>query len=158
MHERAVAFRECARERHGLDVSVQEFPGGTETAEDAAAAIGCDVGQIASSLVFVVDGSPVVVIASGKHRVDAGALGAALDAPADAVELADPETVRDVTGWTIGGVPPFCHDQNPPVVLDGTLAEFEMVWAAAGTPSAVFPTTLREIRAATGGETAVVTD
>ena len=137
MHHRAREFASAAAATHDLDVDVREFDEGTKTAADAAAAIGCDVAQIASSLVFEADGEPVVVVTSGANRVDEGRLGAAVGA--GTVGMAAPETVKAATGWSIGGVPPFCHESDLPVYVDETLLGFETVWAAAGTPTAVFP-------------------
>ncbi|MFC3958219.1 YbaK/EbsC family protein [Halovivax cerinus] len=139
MHERAADFRERALNRYDIDPDVVEFPDGTKTAADAADAIGCSVAQIASSLVFEVDESLVVCVTSGANRVDEGALGDHFDVRESAVEMADPDHVRETIGWAIGGVPPLCHETTVPVVLDRTLLEFDEVWAAAGTPSAVFP-------------------
>lgn len=137
MHPRTETFVAQVADRYGFDVDVHEFEEGTKTAADAASVIGCEVAQIASSLVFVADDTPVVVIASGANRVDenrvAGVLGA------EAVSMADPERVRSATGYGIGGVPPFAHDQDLTVLLDETLLAHEEVWAAAGTPQAVFP-------------------
>ena len=137
MHPTAERFAEAAAAEYGIDVEVHEFPEGTKTAADAAEAIGCDVAQIASSLVFVADGEPVVVVTSGANRVSEGRLAEALGARA--VRMAGPDEVKDATGWSIGGVPPFCHDTDVPVLLDRTLLDHETVWAAAGTPDAVWP-------------------
>lgn len=137
MHPRVEGFVDEAGERYGVCVDVREFDEGTKTAADAAAVVGCDVAQIASGLVFVADGEPVMVIASGANRIDEDRLGDVLDATA--VEMADPETVREATGYGIGGVPPICHERDLPVVLDETLLEHDEVWAAAGTPKAIFP-------------------
>lgn len=157
MHPRATAFAERAREEYGFDPAVEEFPEGTKTAADAADAVGCDVAQIASSLVFDVDGSLVVSVTSGANRVDEAALGAAFGTAAADVSMADPERIADAVGWSIGGVPPFCHDRAVPVVVDETLLEFETVWAAAGTPEAVFPIDPAELRTyADADPTAVV--
>lgn len=142
MNERAAAFGERAAEAYDLDIAVEEFPEGTKTAEDAAAAIGCDVAQIASSIVLMAD-TPVVVVTSGANRVDTRKL-ATLRGVHEA-RMAEPEEVREATGYAIGGVPPFCHDGDPPVYLDETLTEFEVVWAAAGTPEAVFPISPEQI-------------
>ncbi|SDJ96547.1 Cys-tRNA(Pro) deacylase [Halovenus aranensis] len=136
MNERAARFGERAAETYGLDIAVEEFPEGTKTAEDAAAAIGCAVAQIASAIVLAAD-TPVVVVTSGANRVDTRKL-ATLRGVHQA-RMADPEEVRDATGYAIGGVPPLCHDDDLPVYLDETLTDFETVWAAAGTPEAVFP-------------------
>ena len=136
MHPRAREFATAAEREHHLAIDVREFDDGTKTAADAAAAIGCDVAQIASSLVFEADGDPVVVVTSGANRVDEDRLADALGTAS--VDMAAPDVVRDATGYSIGGVPPFCHDRDLPVYVDETLLSFEAVWAAAGTPEAVF--------------------
>lgn len=136
MHERAKAFERQAEQQFGIEVDVHEFPEGTKTAADAAAVVGCDLAQIASALVFVAD-TPVVVVTSGANRVDTGKL-ATLRGVDDA-RMANPDEVAETLGWSIGGVPPFCHDTEVPVYLDETLTDHETVWAAAGTPEAVFP-------------------
>ncbi len=171
MHPRAEEFAAAARERHGVDVEVHEFDEGTKTAADAAAAIGCDVAQIASSLVFlatvasearsaagdaVEDGEPVVVVTSGANRVDEAALADALDA--DAVAMADPDAVREATGWSIGGVPPFAHARDLRVLVDETLLEHETVWAAAGHPAGVFPVDPERLVELAGAEVAAVAE
>lgn len=148
MHPRAEEFAERAMETYGFEVDVHEFPEGTKTAADAAEAIGCDVTEIASSIVFLADDEPVVVVTSGANRVSEEKLAEALDVAEESVSIADPETIKDALGWSIGGVPPFCHDSDVPVLLDETLTEYETVWGAAGTPMAVFPIapeTLREL-------------
>ncbi len=146
MHSRTEAFVERSRREYDFDPSVEEFPEGTKTAEDAANAIGCSVAQIASSLAFDVGDRLVVAVTSGANRVDEGALAAYLGVDESAVSMADPDRIKTELGWSIGGVPPFCHDRDVPVVIDETLLEFDTVWAAAGTPMAVFsidPSTLR---------------
>ncbi len=95
------------------------------------------MGQIASSLVFDADGDLVVVVASGANHVDEDRLAAHLGV--DDVGMADPDAISDVVGWSIGGVPPICHDSEMPTLLDESLLAYDTVWAAAGTPSAVFP-------------------
>lgn len=150
MHPRAVEFRERARERYGFDPNVQEYPDGTKTAADAAAAIGCTVAQIASSIVVDTDGGLAVVVTSGANRVDMDAVAAELEV--DSAEMADADRIDDVIGWSIGGVPPFCHDSDVPVLLDHTLLDHERVWAAAGTPEAVFPLSPSELRELSGGQ------
>ncbi|MFU8869813.1 YbaK/EbsC family protein [Natronococcus sp.] len=158
MHPRAATFAERAREAHGFEPDVEEFPEGTKTAEDAADAVGCDVAQIASSLAFDIDGSLVVCVTSGANRVAEPALGAVFDASAEDVEMADPERIRETLGWSIGGVPPFCHDRGVPVVIDETLLEFDTVWAAAGTPTAVFPIDPDRLRRYADADPAAVAD
>ena len=137
MHERAAEFTEQARAEYGVDVEVHEFDEGTKTAADAADAVGCDVAQIASSIVVVAGGDPVVVVTSGANRVDLDAV--AERRGASEAEMADPGDVKDATGWSIGGVPPICHENGVPVLLDETLLDHDEVWAAAGTPTAVWP-------------------
>ncbi|AGB16123.1 hypothetical protein Halru_1515 [Halovivax ruber XH-70] len=149
MHERAESFRECASRNYDLDPDVVEFPNGTKTAADAAAAIGCTEAQIASSLVFDVDGALVVCITSGANHVDETALGDHFESPADTVEMADPDRIREAIGWVIGGVPPICHDTTVPIVMDRSLLGYETVWAAAGTPSAVFSIDPKRLRTLT---------
>jgi len=139
MHPSAEAFAERARDEHGLSVEVTEFPEGTKTAADAAAAVGCDVAQIVKSIVLSAAGDHVVALTSGANRVSERRLANHFDVPADAVEPASPGAVKETLGWSIGGVPPVCHDRDVPVVFDPTLAEYGTVWAAAGTPEAVFP-------------------
>jgi prolyl-tRNA editing enzyme YbaK/EbsC (Cys-tRNA(Pro) deacylase) len=136
MHERAAAFKQQAAELFGIDVDVHEFPEGTKTAEDAAAVVGCDLAQIASALVFVAD-RLVVVVTSGANNVDTQKLATHRDA--HQARMADPDEVSETLGWSIGGVPPFCHDTTVPVFLDESLTGYDTVWAAAGTPEAVFP-------------------
>jgi len=131
-----VRFVKQARAR-GVDVQLSVFPEGTRTAADAAASIGCAVAQIAKSIVLVADGRPVVAITSGDNRVDvkrvAGALGAA------AVRMAKADEARDATGYAIGGVPPFGYDEPVDGLFDRDLLRFDVIYAAAGTPDAVFP-------------------
>jgi prolyl-tRNA editing enzyme YbaK/EbsC (Cys-tRNA(Pro) deacylase) len=145
MHRRAAVFAERAETEYGFAVDVHEFPEGTETASDAAAAVGCDVAQIASSLVFAAP-EPVVVVTSGANRVSEAKLAAVHEVAEGAVEMADAEVVRETVGWSIGGVTPFCHDTAVPVYMDDTLQEFATIWAAAGTPEAVFPIAPERLR------------
>ena len=126
-------------------MSVEEFPEGTKTAADAAEAVGCEVAQIASSLAFVAD-ELVVVVTSGANRVDAAKLATLRDVPVSDVRMANPDEISETLGWSIGGVPPFCHDTEVPVSVDDTLLTFGTVWAAAGTPEAVFPIAPERIR------------
>lgn len=133
----------------GVNVEVATFPDGTRTAADAAAAIGCEVGQIVKSLVFIADDAPVLALTSGANRVDETKLAAEL--ASTTVRKADAAEVRDATGYAIGGTPPFGHDTPITVVCDRDLTGYEQVWAAAGTPTTVFaltPQTLLEVTGA----------
>ena len=128
-----------------LSVTVKEFPQGTRTAADAARAVGCDVGQIVKSLVFVAGGKPVVALVSGANRLDEKRLAAVAGEP---VVKADADTARTATGYAIGGVRPFGHTTDVPVFMDRELLEHRVVWAAAGRPDSVFeiePERLREL-------------
>jgi prolyl-tRNA editing enzyme YbaK/EbsC (Cys-tRNA(Pro) deacylase) len=120
----------------GVSVDVREMESTTHTAEDAAAAVGCPVGAIVKSLVFLVGGEPLIVLASGPNRVDTAVLGAALGAE---LRMADAKTVKSVTGYSIGGVPPFGHTSALRTVMDEDLLGYPQVWAAAGAATAVFP-------------------
>ena len=126
MHPRAEEFAAETRERYGFDPEVREFPEGTETAADAAAAIGCAVAHIASSIAVRVDDELVVVITSGANRVDLDAVAALRGRDPGAASMADPDAVRGTLGWSIGGVPPFCHETEVPTYLDETLLSFEV--------------------------------
>jgi prolyl-tRNA editing enzyme YbaK/EbsC (Cys-tRNA(Pro) deacylase) len=120
----------------GAGFQVLEFEASTRTSEDAAAAIGCTVAEIAKSLIFkAADGRPVLVIASGVNRVDEKRVRALLG---QKIERADADFVRDTTGYAIGGVPPLGHARRPIVLIDADLKQFAWVWAAGGTPNAVF--------------------
>ncbi len=124
--------------RLGLELEVREFPEGTKTAADAAEAVGCEVGAIVKSLVFMVDGEPVITLVSGDMRVDLDKLAAALDG-AEA-RRATLDEVRAATGYAAGGTPPFGHaGARPRVLADRLLARYSELWAAAGTPTTVFP-------------------
>jgi Cys-tRNA(Pro) deacylase len=133
---------------------VLEFDATTRTAEDAAAAIGCRVAQIAKSLVFRAEsGRPVLVVASGAHRVDEKKIAAAIGEP---IARADTNFVREATGFAIGGVPPVGHKTAPVVLIDEALMAFSDIWAAAGTPNAVFRLTPVDLVELTGGTVAAV--
>lgn len=119
-----------------VDIEVRTYPAGTRTAEDAARAIGCDVAQIVKSLVFTAGGQPVVALVSGANRLNVGRLEAVAGGR---VARADADAARAATGYAIGGVPPFGHATPVPVFMDRDLTAFDVVWAAAGRPDAVFP-------------------
>lgn len=120
----------------GVETQVIEFPQTTRTAHDAAVAIGTTVGQIVKSLVFLADQEPVLALVSGANRVDVGKLQTLRGAAH--VDRADADTVRQVTGYAIGGVPPVGHARPLAVLMDRDLLHYATVYAAAGTPHAVF--------------------
>lgn len=142
MHERAAEFADRAAERYDVDPEVLEFDSGTKTAAAAADAVGCETAAIASTIVVELsggerDGELVAAITSGANRLDLDAVAAHFDA--ETASMADPTEIREVVGWSIGGVPPICHETALPTVVDPTLTEYGTVYGAAGTPSAVFP-------------------
>lgn len=121
----------------GMTPRVTRYPTGTRTAREAAAAVGCDLAQIVKSLVFVADGRVVIALVSGADRVDTARLGAAAGAAGSRQARAD--EVAEATGFAIGGVPPFGHAGTLETFCDRRLLDFDVVWAAAGTPDACFP-------------------
>jgi prolyl-tRNA editing enzyme YbaK/EbsC (Cys-tRNA(Pro) deacylase) len=139
VHPTAAKVQERLAAR-GLDVEVRVLPDSTRTAAEAAAACGCEVGQIVKSLVFLVGEEQTMVLCAGDRRVTA------VDGrPASADE------VRAATGFAIGGVPPLGHDTELPTIVDESLRRFDRVWCAAGTPHAVFETAIEELITAIPG-------
>jgi prolyl-tRNA editing enzyme YbaK/EbsC (Cys-tRNA(Pro) deacylase) len=139
---------EAAREL-GLALEVRRFPQGTKTAEDAARAVDCEVGQIVKSLVFVADGEPFLALTSGANRAGERKLAALMGA--SEVRRATPEEARRATGFAIGGTPPFGHPSKLRVLIDSDLLVYPELWAAAGTPDAVFPIRPDDLLRASGG-------
>jgi prolyl-tRNA editing enzyme YbaK/EbsC (Cys-tRNA(Pro) deacylase) len=140
----------------GLTCAVVELPGSTRTAVEAAEAIGCRVEQIAKSLIFKgkKSGRPILVIASGSNRVNEKRLR---DLIAEAVKKGDADFVREKTGFAIGGVPPLGHATKLEIFIDEDLFSYEEIWAAAGTPHAVFRLTPSELSTMTGGKVVTIT-
>jgi len=139
-------------ERLGLSLEVREFPEGTRTAQDAARAIGCEVGQIVKSLVFMGGTEPFLALTSGPNRADIDRLSALLDGVP--VRRADADEARAATGFAIGGTPPFGHPRRLRAFCDRDLLGYEEVWAAAGTPHAVFPVRPGDLLRVSGAEPA----
>ena len=138
----------------GVDGTVRELPDSARTAAEAGAALGVEVGAIANSLVFWADDAPLLVLTSGRHRVDTRALASVLGKAA--VARATPDQVRAATGQAIGGVAPVGHPAPVETIVDVALADYRQVWAAGGTPHTVFPTTFGELVRVTGGRPLVV--
>lgn len=140
-----------ALSQSGLQLQVVELPASTRTSAEAAQAVGCQVGQIAKSLVFKARDTqqPILVIASGANRVDETKVGARLG---EAIEKAEADFVRTRTGFVIGGVPPVGHIEKLITFIDEDLLSYEQIWAAAGTPHAVFPLKPAELVYITNGE------
>lgn len=141
----------------GIESPARELPASTRSAQEAASAIGCSVDQIAKSIVFrrVDTGAPVIVVLRGVDRVDTARLAQALGTE---VQRADADFVRSTTGFVIGGVPPLGHESQVQTLLDAALLDYETVWAAAGTPQAVFSVDPRQLVAAARLEVASVAE
>jgi prolyl-tRNA editing enzyme YbaK/EbsC (Cys-tRNA(Pro) deacylase) len=133
----------------GVEAAVTEFAESTRTAEEAAAAVGATVGQIVKSLVFLAGDRAVLALVSGANWADTEKLARAAGAP---IHRADADAVRAATSFSIGGVPPIGHATALPTFLDADLRRYELVWAAAGTPNAVFPITPAELERITGAQ------
>lgn len=140
--------RDAARAR-GLDIAVAEMAESTRTAEEAASACGCTVAQIVKSLVFqgAASGKPYLMLVSGSNRLDENAVAAVLG---ESLTRPDAAYVRDVTGFAIGGIPPLGHATPMQVFIDEDLLGYETVWAAAGTPRAVFAVDPKRLADAAG--------
>jgi Cys-tRNA(Pro) deacylase len=144
----AVLRVEAALAAAGIESEVLHTPESARTAEEAAATIGTTVSQIVKSLVFTCDGSPVLALVSGTNRLDTKALGALAGGR---IERADAEVVRSATGYAIGGIPPLGHATPMRTWIDRDLLAFDVIWAAAGTPNAVFPVAPETLVRASGG-------
>ena len=151
-HPNVTRVIEAARTA-GLDITTKRFPEGTKTAQDAAAAIGVEVGQIVKSLVFGVDNEIVMALVSGSNQLDEKKLAAA--AGGAKCTRVDADAVREATGFPIGGVPPFGHSTQLRVFVDPDLLLYDEVWAAAGTWNDNFGAAPADIVRVAGG---VVTD
>jgi prolyl-tRNA editing enzyme YbaK/EbsC (Cys-tRNA(Pro) deacylase) len=146
---------QAALAARGYSFDVLELDQSTRTAAEAAAAIGCEVAQIAKSILFrgKKSGKPVLVIASGANRVDEKAVAELLG---ETLGKADAAFVRQETGFVIGGVPPVGHDKPIETFIDEDILDYDAIWAAAGTPFAVFRLDPRSLEALTGGKVASV--
>jgi prolyl-tRNA editing enzyme YbaK/EbsC (Cys-tRNA(Pro) deacylase) len=146
-HPSITRFRDDHTRRGGTG-EVVILPDSVHTAALAAEALGCEVGAIANSLLFDADGSPVLILTSGAHRVDTDKVAALVGV--GRLQRATPDFVREHTGQVIGGVSPIAHPAPVPTYLDAWLRRYDVVWAAAGHPAAVFSTTFDELAAMTG--------
>ncbi len=151
LHSTAERFAESAKSL-GLVVEIRQFEATTRTAEDAANAIGCSVGQIVKSLVFLVDGKAVLTLVSGPSRLDEKKLAAICGVGKNKVKRADADKVREVTGFSIGGVPPFAHATKLRTFIDEDFWQYETIWAAGGTSNAVFAIAPDALARATEGQ------
>ncbi len=149
----SASARKVQEALHAFDVICQviELPDSTRSARDAAQAIGCEVGQIVKSLVFkgARSGKPILVLTSGSNRVNEKTLEKFVAEP---IKKADATFVREKTGFAIGGIPPLGHTEKPETYLDADLLRYEEIWAAAGTPHAVFKLTPQDLQKITDGQ------
>ncbi len=136
---------------YGVTCQVVELPATTRSAKEAAQAVGCRVGQIVKSLVFKGEHThrPLLVLTSGSNRVNEKTLSQLVSEP---ITKADADFVREKTGFAIGGVPPVCHREQLEIFLDEDLSQYEELWAAAGTPHAVFKLAPSDLRIITDGQ------
>ncbi len=137
-------------DQYNMGLKITELEESTSTCELAAAALGVEVGQIAKTLVFMADERPVMVVASGDNRIKSGKLKRRLGV--SKVRMADPETVKRVTGYSVGGVCPLALPDKLPILLDRSMHRFPVVYAAAGTPRSALPVTMEQLQKITGGE------
>lgn len=154
MHPTAERVQHALRER-GCSAEVIQVPDSTRTAVEAAAALGTSVGAIVKSLVFLANDRALLVLTSGSERVSTEKVRTLVGAT---ITRPDAETVRQLTGYSIGGIPPLAHDTPARVLMDPHLLQFDIVWAAAGTPHAVFGIAPDELQRITGAEVADVTE
>lgn len=140
----------------GLDTRVVELDKSTRTAQMAADAIGTELGSIVKSLVFIADSATVLALVAGDKRADLAKLSQALKA--SHVRIASADEVREKTGYAIGGVPPVAHREAMPTLIDGSLGRFKTVYAAAGSPRAIFPIEFNALMQVTQGQLADITE
>jgi Cys-tRNA(Pro) deacylase len=150
MHPSAQKVAEAAQEL-GLPVEIVEFEQTTRTAAEAAAAIGCEVAQIVKSLCFAANERPIMALVSGANQLDERKLAGLCGVGRKKVKRASAEMVKEATGFSIGGVPPFGHQSPLPIYIDQDLTGFDIIWAAAGTPFAVFAIKPADLVEASGG-------
>ncbi len=141
-------------ETHGLADGLVHFEQSTKTAQMAAEAMGCELGQIVKSLVFVCDDRPVLALVAGDRKGDTAAIGRLMDG--NGAAFADADTVRSATGYAIGGVSPFALPEGLPVYIDDSLERFEVVFPAGGTPSSMVRMTFAQLLEVTGGRIATI--
>lgn len=145
----AKAMRRC-----GLNAPIERFPEGTATAKDAAAALGCELGQIVKTLILLADGRPTAVLVAGDRQADTAALARLLGVARKRLKMATAEQVFELTGFRVGGVPPVGLPGDWDIIADDSLMRFSRVWAAAGASDSLFGAGTDELVAATGAQLA----
>ena len=158
LEKAAVKRAKAALDKHGISGKIKILTDSARTAAEAAAGLGIEVGQIASSLVFKLpDNRSLLIITSGRHRVDTQMVAELLQVPA--LDRADADYVKEISGYSVGGVSPLGWISKPEIILiDEALNDYDIVWAAAGHPHAVFPTTYSELIQCTGAQPMIVGD
>ena len=156
LEKAAVKRAQAAFDKHGISGKIKILTDSARTAAEAAAGLGIEVGQIASSLVFKLpDDRSLLVITSGRHRVDTQMVAKLLQVPT--LNRADADYVKEISGYSVGGVAPLGWINEPSITLiDEALNDYQVIWAAAGHPHAVFPTTYQELLEASGAKAARV--
>ena len=156
LEKAAVKRAQAALDKHGISGKIKILADSARTAAEAAAGLGIEVGQIASSLVFKLpDQRSLLVITSGRHRVDTQMVADLLQVPA--LDCADADYVKEISGYSVGGVAPLGWINEPSITLiDEALGDYQVIWAAAGHPHAVFPSTYQELLKASGAKAARV--
>ena len=156
LEKAAVKRAQAALDKHGISGQIKILADSARTAAEAAAGLGIEVGQIASSLVFKLpDQRSLLVITSGRHRVDTQMVADLLQVPA--LDRADADYVKEISGYSVGGVAPLGWMIEPSITLiDEALRDYQVIWAAAGHPHAVFPSTYQELLKASGAKAARV--
>ena len=154
-----MAIDPSERVQHVLDAllpgtRVLRFSQSTKTAEEAASAVGCPVGAIVKSLLFLVDGEPLLVLVAGDRQVSDTKLAQHFGVGRKRVRMSDPPAVLEIAGFAVGGVPPIGHPRRLPVLIDTAVTRFEIVYAAAGTATTVFPVRPTELQRITGADMA----
>lgn len=146
-------YVQAALDRYNADIQLMHLDASTASSQEAAEAVGCELGQIAKSLCYLVDGEPVLVVASGDQRIDDRKLAALYDVSRKRVQMAPAEICLTVYGYLPGAVPPLGHrTEGIPVYLDTQLSRYNQLYAAAGATNAVFPCTLDQLLAFTAGK------
>lgn len=140
----------------GISGEIRILEDSARSAREAADALGVEAGQICSSLIFSIDGEPMLILTSGRHRVDTEKVSR--EQGLAKLERADADLVKSATGFAIGGVAPIGHAQSITTYIDSALEEYPVIWAAAGHPHAVFPTTFAELLRVTGAKAIQVAD
>ncbi|MFN0096954.1 MAG: YbaK/EbsC family protein [Dehalococcoidia bacterium] len=148
---------QAALEAAGIAAAVVEYPAGTGTAQDAADAVGCELGQIVKTLFFLADGRPTVALVAGDRQADTAKLAAIAGVGRKKLRMGTPDEVLGLTGYAVGGVSPVGLAAPCDIVVDESLQRFERVWAAAGTSNAVFGAPVRDLVAKVGGQWAPIT-